>query len=151
MHIPEQRGPVSAALLAILAGPPTDNPAGLAELHVLVAARLAVPEDVIEDDDLQLALFCLYELHYGGLDGVDDGWEWHPGLISVRRLLEQPFEQELRAAARAAVPEVPPVPAAGPGSDGVATVLFALAATDTGPSMSKYVAKKATIDQLGNS
>jgi hypothetical protein len=26
------------------------------------------------DDDVQLALFCLYELHYGGLAGVDDRW-----------------------------------------------------------------------------
>lgn len=148
MQIPEQRGPISAALLAILAGQPADTPAGLADLQALVTPQLAETEDVIEDDDLQLALFCLYELHYGGLEGVDDGWEWHPGIIAVRRLLEKPFEQALRTAAKAAVPDVPRVPDAGPVSDGVATVLFALAASDTGPSMSKYVAKKATLPQL---
>lgn len=148
MHIPEPRGPLSAALLAILAGLPKENVEALTGLPALIAARLAEAADVIEDDDIQLALFCLYELHYGGLDGVDDGWEWHPGLITVRRVLEQPFEQALRAASSAAVPDVPPVPAAGPVSDGVATVLFALAASDTGPSLSKYVAKKATVSQL---
>ncbi|PTT65367.1 iron-containing redox enzyme family protein [Arthrobacter sp. HMWF013] len=148
MHIPEPRGPLSAALLAVLAGQPTEIVAALTGLPALVAARLAEADDVIEDDDIQLALFCLYELHYGGLDGVDDGWEWHPGLIAVRRLLEEPFERGLRVAAAAAVPEVPPVPAALPVSDGVATVLFALAAADTGPSLSKYVAKKATVPQL---
>ncbi|MGM9471410.1 iron-containing redox enzyme family protein [Pseudarthrobacter sp. YS3] len=148
MHIPEPRGPISAALLAILAGRPEDIPEGLAGLPSLVTARLAEAGDVVEDEDVQLALFCLYELHYGGLDGVDDGWEWHPGVITVRRLLEQPFEQALRAASSAAVSDVPQVPAAGPVSDGVATVLFALAALDTGPSLSKHVAKKATVSQL---
>lgn len=148
MHIPEQRGPISAALLAILAGQPVDTPAGLADLHALVTSQLAEAQDVIEDDDLQLALFCLYELHYSGLDGVDDSWEWHPGMIAVRRLLEKPFEQGLRTAAKAAVPDIPQVPGAVPISDGVATVLFNLAASETGPSMSKYVAKRATLSQL---
>ena len=148
MHIPEQRGPFSAALLAILAGQPEENAAALTDLQGLASAQLAGTADVIEDDDIQLALFCLYELHYGGLDGVDDGWEWNPGLIAVRRLLEQPFEDELRRAAQAAVPEIPPVAAGSPVSDGVAKVLFALAATDTGPSLSKHVAKKATLIQL---
>ncbi|HJV98879.1 MAG TPA: iron-containing redox enzyme family protein [Arthrobacter sp.] len=148
MHLPEPRGPVSAALLEILAARPTDNPVGLGELQALSVAQPAGAEDAIDDGDLQLALFCLYELHYGGLDGVDDGWEWHPGLITLRRRLEQPFEHELRAAASATVPEVPRVPAESPISDGVASVLFALAAADTGPSLSKYVAKKATPGQL---
>jgi len=148
MHIPEPRGPISAALLAMLAGQPTASPSALAELQALVTAQLAEAEEVIENDDVQLALFCLYELHYGGLDGVDDGWEWNPGLITIRQLLEQPFERKLLAAAKTAVPEVPPLPAAGPVSDGVATVLFALAAAETGPSLSKYVAKKASLAQL---
>jgi hypothetical protein len=33
-------------------------------------------------------LFCLYELHYGGVDGVDERWEWHPDLIAFRSTLE---------------------------------------------------------------
>ncbi|MCU1518702.1 MAG: hypothetical protein JWQ75_3423 [Pseudarthrobacter sp.] len=148
MHIPEPRGPISAALLAILSGQPADTSAALTELQSLATAQLAEAEVVIENEDIQLALFCLYELHYGGLDGVDDGWEWNPGLITVRHLLERRFEQGLRSVAAAAVPEVPPVPATGPASDGVATVLFGLAAAEGGPSLSRYVAKQASEDQL---
>lgn len=148
MHIPEPRGPISGSLFAILTGPSTQAGEALKELEALVSGQVAIAGDLVEDDDFQLALFCLYELHYGGLAGVDDSWEWNPGLITIRQLLEQPFEQELRAAATAAVPEVPPVPATGPVSDGVAAVLFALAAADTGPSLSRYVAKDATLVQL---
>jgi hypothetical protein len=150
MQLPAPRGPISAAILAILTGHAADPPVAVAvaRLQSLVPVQLDQAGDVIDDDDLQLALFCLYELHYGGLEGVDDSWEWNPGLIVVRQLLEQRFEHGLRTAAQAAVPEVPSVPATGAVSDGVATVLFALAATDTGPSLSRYVAKEATLAQL---
>jgi len=148
MHIPEPRGPVSTALLTLLAGQPTQDASATAGLQALATSQLICADDVIGSGDLQLALFCLYELHYGGLDGVDDGWEWNPGLIAVRRLLEDPFEQELRTAAASMAPEDQQVSPMGSVSDGVANLLFALAATDTGPSMSKHVAKKATVDQL---
>ncbi|MDQ1622533.1 MAG: hypothetical protein QOH19_951, partial [Actinomycetota bacterium] len=36
----------------------------------------------------------------------------------------------------------------GAGSDGVAALLFELASQDSGPSMSRYVAKKAAREQL---
>ncbi|GAA2625856.1 hypothetical protein GCM10010425_23090 [Streptomyces spororaveus] len=29
-------------------------------------------------EDLQLALYMLYELHYRGFDGVDDARKWDP-------------------------------------------------------------------------
>ena len=48
------------------------------------------------DDDRQLALYCCYELHYGGFVGVDDGWEWEPSLLGVRAVLERWFEDGLR-------------------------------------------------------
>ena len=48
-------------------------------------------------DDLQLALYCCYELHYQGLPGVDDGWEWEPSLLKLRGLMEGVFEAQLRA------------------------------------------------------
>jgi hypothetical protein len=148
MQPPEPRGPISAAILAVLTGHAADPAPALTRLMSHVPEQLDRAEDIIEDDDLQLALFCLYELHYSGIDGVDESWEWNPGLLTVRQLLEQRFEQELRTAATAAVPEAPPVPATGPVSDGVATVLFALAAADTGPSLSRYIAKEATPGQL---
>ncbi len=82
-----------------MTGDPGADPAALAALHALVTERVAVVGDLI-DDDVQLALFCLYELHYGGLAGVDDRWEWHPGLIGIRHLLEEPFEAWLRSESR---------------------------------------------------
>ncbi|MCX4656995.1 iron-containing redox enzyme family protein [Streptomyces microflavus] len=50
-------------------------------------------------DDLQLALYILYELHYQGFEGVDDEHEWSPGLLALRRSLEEPFLAALRAGA----------------------------------------------------
>jgi hypothetical protein len=48
-------------------------------------------------DDLQLALYCCYELHYRGFAGVPDDREWEPGLLALRRELERAFEAALRA------------------------------------------------------
>jgi hypothetical protein len=120
----------------------------LHDLTGLINGQLALTEDIIDDGDLQLTLFCLYELHYGGLDGVDDRWEWNPGLITLRHLLAEPFELALRAAARVSAESVQPAPAAGLDSDAVADILFGLAGQDGGPGMSRYVAKKATLGQL---
>ena len=33
------------------------------------------------DDDAQIALWALYELHYRGFDDVDDALEWQPELL----------------------------------------------------------------------
>ena len=49
----------------------------------------------VDDDDLHLALYLSYELHYRGLPGVDEGWEWEPSLLRFRAELEQRFEQAL--------------------------------------------------------
>ena len=61
--LPQPRGPVSEALFAGLRKPP----------H-----RLSTPSGEIDPEDLQLALYCCYELHYRGFEGVDDRWEWEP-------------------------------------------------------------------------
>ncbi|GGZ72785.1 iron-containing redox enzyme family protein [Streptomyces subrutilus] len=47
-------------------------------------------------EDLQLALHLLYELHYRGVDGVDDAREWDPDLLWLRRDLETLFLHALR-------------------------------------------------------
>lgn len=51
-------------------------------------------------DDLQLALYVLYELHYQGFEGVDDEREWDPELLEFRRALEQRFLESLRRQVR---------------------------------------------------
>ncbi|MDP9986941.1 hypothetical protein J2S98_002099 [Arthrobacter oryzae] len=148
MRIPETRGPVSSALFKVLAQAPDTAGPGLDGLYSLVGRQLAGTGDIIADEDIQLALFCLYELHYSGLDGVSDSWEWEPALIRVRRLIEEPFEAALRAAAKEAAGNFELPDGIAMTSDAVADVLFGLAATDTGPSLSRYVARKATLDQL---
>ena len=136
---PASRGPMSAALLAALAGAP--HSAELRPLHEAVDARLADRAPWRTDDDVQLTLLCLYELHYRGIAGVDDAWEWHPDLLGLRARLEAPFEAELRRTV--------PVPSCERHDQaGVAERLFRLAASDDGPSLSRVVARKATEQQL---
>jgi hypothetical protein len=48
-------------------------------------------------DDLQLALYVLYELHYRGFAGVGDDREWDPELLALRGALEDRFLTALRA------------------------------------------------------
>jgi hypothetical protein len=150
MKIPEPRGPISSTLFTALAHVPgsDEGAAAVEALRLLATPPAAASTDLVGDDDVQLALFCLYELHYSGLVGVSDEWEWEPGLIQVRRLLERPFEVALRTAAASAAGEINVPAAAKLTSDAVADILFGLAAGDTGPSVSRFVAKKATLDQL---
>jgi hypothetical protein len=82
--LPPPRGPLSAYVLDLLGGP----------------ARTAWNFPTIEDDpligdDLQLALYACYELHYSGFAGVDDAWEWEPSLIGFRRALERTFDRAI--------------------------------------------------------
>jgi len=87
--LPEPRGPLSEQLLAALRLPP----------HRVATPRDRVSSrDPVHDEDLQLSLYCCYELHYQGLPGVSDGWEWEPSLLEFRRLLEAAFEEHLRSA-----------------------------------------------------
>ncbi|OUE28702.1 hypothetical protein BFL36_00395 [Clavibacter michiganensis] len=164
LPVPAPRGPLSAALIADLLGAPAATaaphdaapaagsaPLGTAadaleiaaapDLAALAAEALAATDDVVRDDDIQLALFCLYELHHAGIAGVDDDREWDPRLIAVRGILEAAFEAALRE--RVSVPARPE-----PTSGGVAAALFALTSADSGPSLSRFVARKATEEQL---
>jgi hypothetical protein len=134
MPLPEARGPVSDAVLRALQG----APGPLAEV---VRDGLAASPGILDDEDLQLALLLLYEQHYGGLAGVDDRLEWDLALLSARAELEAALEAALRAAVP--MPERPEPTAAA-----VAAALFDLTGRDDGPSLSRYVAKKATLEQL---
>jgi hypothetical protein len=55
-------------------------------------------QDAVLDEDLQLSLYCCFELHYRGLPGVHEDWEWAPSLIEFRGQLETVFEEQLRLA-----------------------------------------------------
>src|SRR3954453_4272546 len=80
--LPRPRGPVTERLFAALREAP----------HALEPVR-----DPVEDEDLHLALYCCYELHYRGFQGVGPRWEWEPSLLALRGALEEQFEAELHA------------------------------------------------------
>lgn len=133
------RGELSAYLLNLLSEPGID---GAGELATIGDRALARSGDVITDDDVQLSLFALYSLAYGSFDAFGDRWEWSPELIRLRTDLEHAFESALRERIRP-----PELPAATAGA--VAEALFDLTApAPSGPSLSRYVAKHATGEQV---
>ncbi|MEU1271547.1 iron-containing redox enzyme family protein [Streptomyces sp. NPDC005799] len=83
--LPASRGPVSAGVKEYLVG----------------GRGLPRDEDVagagVYGDDLQLALYLCYELHYRGFAGVGPEREWDPDLLRVRARLEHRFLTALRA------------------------------------------------------
>ena len=136
MPVPAPRGPVSDALADVLLR--GHAPDSLAALGLDLDGS-----DVVGSEDVQVTLTMLYELHYQGLDGVSDEWEWHPALLGLRRRIEVAFEAQLR--------EQVEVPAHEGGADAraVARTLFAMAAAASeGPGLSSYVARSATREQL---
>lgn len=124
MHLPEPRGELSEHLFAAL------------------ATGRAAPDRIAltDDDDLQISLWALYELHYRGFDEVDPAREWDPCLIAVRAELEDPFEVALRERTAELVA------AAAEESDLVAGLERIVAAD--GPSVARYLHRRATRDQF---
>ena len=135
--LPAPRGALSGHLVDHLRRPP----------HPL-ALPPPVPAgtDVLADEDLQLALYCCYELHYRSFAGVDDRWEWEPSLLALRRSLEQAMEQQLageagggRRGARR--------PGAGAGGDVVAALADVVDGA-SGPSLSGWVLERGEMGHL---
>ena len=125
--LPPARGPLSGFLLEHLGRP----------VH-----RLPVPpapvDDPLSGDDTQLFLYLCYELHYRGLAGVDDGWEWEPSLLRMRRSVESSFETALRQ--RVGEPPI--------GCKDVPGRLETLIAEAPGPSLSAYFLTRGTLAQF---
>ncbi|WP_421741510.1 iron-containing redox enzyme family protein [Cellulomonas sp.] len=120
---------------------PLDRATGAGELAPLARRVLEHSVDPLSDEDVQLTLYVMYGLFYRGFEGVDDDWEWSPEVLGARRLIEFAIEQHLSQ--RVAVPQdVAPERAA------VAEALFALTAPSPGPSVARYVAKRASLEQL---
>ncbi|WP_407653601.1 iron-containing redox enzyme family protein [Cellulomonas alba] len=141
MARPQPRGPLGALVWGALDRRP-DEVDEEVRAALVTAARTAVASgDLLADDDVQLTLFVLYELHYRGVAGVDDAWEWDADLLRARGVLEAAFEEALRDRV-----EVPADVAADGRS--VADALFALTAPGPGPSVARYVGRRADDDQL---
>lgn len=124
LGLPRPRGPVSERLLDALQRDP----------HQLAPDT---PEEC-EDEDLQLSLYCCYELCYRGLPGVAAEWEWEPSLLAVRRRLEDLFLAEI-------VAQVGPIELT---DDPVPAQLWTMARGGDGPSLSRWMAENATVEHL---
>jgi hypothetical protein len=130
IELPEPRGPLTERLFAALRKRP--------EAELGSAAEVA-SADAIADDDLQLALYVCYELHYSALAGVDERWEWSPSLLGFRAALERCFE--------AAVSELVPA-ASAEETDSVGAALQRIVAADDGPPLSRFLETQATRGQM---
>ena len=123
--VPTPRGPVSSWLIDRLRGAPEDP-----------GEPPTPTDDPLVGEDTHLALTLLYELHYRGVEGVDERWEWEPGLLRVRAALEERFEAALRD-------EVEPLPQV----DDVTAFLQELTTAD-GPSLAKHIEEQADLRQF---
>ncbi len=128
--LPPPRGELSGLILGALAEP----------VHELARGPFAAPDDPLVDEDLNLALYACYELHYRGFDGVDERWEWEPSLLALRALLEGVFERALREEVGPAFP--------APAAEDTDRALRAVAAADGAPSLSQYLARMGTAEQM---
>jgi heme oxygenase-like protein len=128
MLLPPSRGPVSTSIVSALRH---RDPA------LLTSWSLGIAVDSVADEDLQLALWICYELHYQGFDDVDAAWEWQPELIGLRRELENCFLRDLRRTVHVADSDRP-----------VPTRLQEMVDSDDGPSLSRYIQRDATNEQF---
>lgn len=136
MQLPRARGPLSEALFARLQSAPTAT----SEPHVRIR-----PTDWLADDDLQITLWVLYELHYRSFDGISERWEWHPSLMQVQSQLEELFERALR---EAVADELALVRRDRDDGGDLARRFFSAVEQSDGPDMASWIQKSATVDQV---
>jgi hypothetical protein len=127
-HRPVPRGQLSGAVLSAL----RQEPGSLGLVPSLTV-------DALSDDDLHLALYCCYELHYRGFAGVDPGWEWDPALLGFRGEMERALLARLRD-------EIGPFACGSLGD--VCSALDELIASASGPSLSSFILESGSLSQL---
>jgi hypothetical protein len=130
IELPRPRGPLSEQLFEALVGPVGGQPATPATID---------SADPIADEDLQLALYVAYELHYTAIAGVEEEWEWSPALISFRAALEHPFEEAVAALVQ---------PAEAQELESVGAALQRIVAEDPGPPLSRFIETQGTREQM---
>jgi Iron-containing redox enzyme len=132
-------GPLSEFVAALLGGSARDPGFSPGEAAGVVRRLSTEPTDPLGDDDLQLALYLCYELHYRSFAGVDPEWEWSPVLLAVRAVLEETFldalEEEIGRGARV-----------DPGE--VGDLLFRLEEGDDGISLSRRLETDAGVEEF---
>ena len=124
--MPEPAGDLSAFLIDRLHRP----------VHALPAPPPA--DDPLSGDDAQLFLYLCYELHYRGLPGVDEAWEWEPTLLAARARIEADFDAAVRELV--GPPEAPRLP--------VVEELHRVTNGNGGPSLSRHMLERGTLEQF---
>ena len=132
LTLPAPRGALSERLMWLLR-----RPAGTSDESLL--STFSAPEEPLLDEDLQLSLYLVNELHYASLDGVDERWEWSASLAPLRELLEETFEEALDRL----VGEIAPGD-----TDCVGETLQRLVEEDDGPPLSRFAEREATLEQM---
>jgi hypothetical protein len=131
-------GPICDLVLRMLSTPQGDMT--LSPEPAEEAARLvALVGDPLGDDDLQLALYLCFELHYRSFPTIDPAWEWDPTLLATRAVLEKAFFDALEA-------ELVPSDPVDPGM--VGDLLFRLESEDDGVSLSRHLEIEAGVEEF---
>ena len=133
MRTPSPRGPLSRAVVAVLHGDPAP-------------ASWDVPEvaGALVDDDVQLTLWMLYQLHHDDFEGSDPALEWDPRLIVLRRHLEELVLEDLRERTAPVVDGA----RGGQGGADLAERLFTMVDSHDGAGTSSYLRREATAEQF---
>ncbi len=127
--LPPVRGPWMARLYELLGcGTPGQFPTAPTNGH---------RGTVLDDHDLQMALYLCYELHYAGLAGVPAEMEWNPIILMFRAELEAMFQTALGDL----------VGDPGRRCPRVGDELRRLVEEDDAPPLSRYVQTRATREQ----
>lgn len=132
MRLPPPRGPFSTWTIGLLRDGAPDSTDFEAFESLLSNVRAP-----LGDSDFQLALACLYELHYRGFDEVDDSLEWNPAVLGARARLEAAFETALRAAVPSAPRQMP-----------IDVALRGVVERDDGPSVSSYLMRNGSAEHF---
>lgn len=130
-------GPISDLVAEMLSASPPESLSS--EPAEEVGRLLALVDDPLGDDDLQLALYLCFELHYRSFPEVDPGWEWDPTLLAVRAALEKAFFDALGAEVDSGEPVDPAE---------VGELLFRIEAEDQGVSLSRHLEIAAGIEEI---
>lgn len=103
-----------------------------------VARQALCTTQPLRSDDFQLAMALCYELHFQGLDGVDDAWEWHPDLLRLRAAMESRLDTALREAVW--LPDL--------GAGEISVALEQLVQGRGAGQLSGYLARRATLSEF---
>jgi hypothetical protein len=132
LTLPAPRGPLTERLFSVLRESPN--------LKSIPPADCLTVADPLGDDDLQMALYVCYELHYAGVCGVDERWEWSPALLGFRAAMEEQMELALR--------DLVWTRSLGEAAMDVGGTLQRIVAEDTGPPLSRYLETQGELEQM---